>query len=94
MMEYRTLRAYEAFGSSYGQFGLKIEAMLDREPTDEERIAAIKASDLIEDAVMRARIRRSPTAQAEAAEERKSLLSLFGEAAIFVEEIPNRYCPR
>jgi hypothetical protein len=95
VMKYQQIHATEVLGT-YGRYGIKIlvaqpgDLRLD---TDAIRIATHDAANLVEAAVMEAVVATMPEAQERTKRERAELLGLFPDT-IFVEEIPNGYCPR
>lgn len=102
-LDYHELYKVESAGT-YGAFGLRIEVAVhppqeDGKPVMEIdlehesiRHAMYDVSKKITEAVMRVQIARMPGAIARAKEERELLLGCFTQP-IFVEEIPNGYCP-
>jgi len=83
--------------TSIGSNGVfKLEIRVNTEPgyelTKEERRACYDAEKLLEEAFMRARLARDPKAAERATAERSELIGCFPDP-IFVETIPNGYCP-
>ena len=95
-MDYAILYSSEVTGTSRA-YGIKIEVAshpkVDLDTDNELQLAAYKAADLIEQALIRSMIARDPVSKAQAAAERADIVGLF-EQPILVEEIPNGYCNR
>lgn len=104
--EYRQAWKQESSGSN-GSFGIQILLACSRPLTEldgnpdprsqefphELRHAIYDAVDKIEAAIGAETIRRDPKSVAAAAQERNDLLGLF-TAPVYVEDIPNGYCPK
>jgi hypothetical protein len=102
-LDYNELYKVESAGV-YGAFGLKILVAV-HPPVEEGQPAPVVDLDhetiryamgdvakAIQKAVMVVQIAKMPQAQARAKSERENLLGVFPQP-IFVEEIPNGYCP-
>lgn len=78
----------------HGEFKLEIHAGTSK-PSDLDsdtiRLAAYKAAEIIEDAIMQAVIANDPEEQGRASRQREDLIGLFPKP-IHVKEIPNQYC--
>jgi len=86
---WKTAYKQESYGST--NFGIEIRVALDRPLTEKENMAMYRIADQIEDIIMRETMRLDPEITKRREEEKKELLSLFGDRVIFAEEIPNGY---
>ena len=86
----KTLFSYQAWGK-YG-IELEITADVNREFTKQDYRVASKLGDQIVNGLMEETYNLDPNNKVVAEKERADILSVFGDRAIFVEEIPNGYC--
>ena len=95
-LKYRQMRCEEAYGK-HGAVGIKIMLAIDPVLSKEDEWALwgtfSDAVEMIKSAVMEYTISQNPEAQAEAADQKRNIISLF-DSPIYVEEIPNCYCDR
>lgn len=82
----------EAIGSDWS-YGIKIDIAAPNGVTEGVRIACYKAAELLEQAITRDFYSTDKASLERAALERRELLALFAQP-IYVEAIPNGYCPR
>lgn len=75
-----------------GRFEIEIHMNAGRELTSEDNWNIRKAAESIEKSIRAESIRLNPNTQKESKKERADILGLFGDNAIYVEEIPNGYC--
>lgn len=100
LTNWKTLYKQESFGSK--NYGIEIRVAVDRPLNQNDEMASYKIVEDIESAIMGETMRLDPEQAKAKAEERQRLMALFGEKVddigagrnIFVEEIPNGYCPR
>ena len=81
---------------NYGDFAIEIRVAATKLPDlghETINFAAYHAAKQVHDAIMTEVIRNDPQSQAYAADQRDLFLGLFKDTAIYVEEIPNGYCP-
>lgn len=94
MSEYREFYSRSISFASGADFALKILVRTDHDCQDgDERHAMYRAAELIEEAVLCSAKTLDPKTQEESVANRDQIVGLF-DAPIFVEEIPNGYCPR
>jgi hypothetical protein len=99
--EWKTAYKKEAWGDK-GSYGIEIRVSVNRPLNENDSVAFDKLGDQAEAALMAETMRLDPKEQARKFEERNKLLALFGNEVdpfltargIYVEEIPNGYCPR
>lgn len=94
-MEYKQIYAKESHGQ-YGGFGIRVLVACDRMPdldSQDIRYTVQDATDDIESAILTAVVASDPSSKSAAIDEKTSLVGLFDQP-IFVEEIPNGYCPK
>ena len=89
---YRTLRSSESFGSGE-DFGFRIMATVSRELSHDERIALIKAEEIVTSAIHAENIRLDPESAVNREYEKAGLLKCFPHF-FHAEPIPNGYCNR
>lgn len=89
MTNWKTLFKKESYGAT--NFGIEIRVAIDRNLNENDRRASYKIEEAIEDAIMRESMRLSSDQILNRASERAEIIGLFGDRAIFVEEIPNGY---
>ena len=78
-----------------GHFGIKVFIKLDRDLTDNDRMAFYKIVDQIEAALMTETLRLDPETARSAKLTRAEILECFpAGTAGYVEEVPNGYCSR
>jgi hypothetical protein len=87
---YKSATACEING---GEFGLKMFVKMDREITENDKMAFDRARQAVEESVRKETEALKPETHTRAAVERAELLALF-PSPIYVEEIPNGYCSR
>lgn len=82
--------------SAWGKYGIDIEITADvrREFTKNDERNARQITEKLVDALMEETYALDPKNKEEAEKERADILGLFGDRAIYVEEIPNGYCSR
>ncbi len=95
--QYKSLLERSSIGSR-GSFGIKIHVacrpFVDFKTDDMDIWRVVdEAADKIEDIIRTKALAYDPAIQAEAAKEKADLLALF-PSAIFVQPIPNGYCPK
>jgi len=92
MINWKTAYKSESYGDK--NFGVEVRVAVDRPLNENDDRAMYKIADEIEAAIMAETMRLDPEEQKKKNEEREKLLALFGDRAIFVEEIANGYCSR
>lgn len=87
----KSVYRYQGAGTS---FNIDLEILLDvnRELTDNDNRNLHECVDNIVMALQEESIRLNPESKKNADKEKSDIISLFGNRAIFVEEIPNGYC--
>lgn len=90
-MNYLDVFKREEIGS-LGDFGLRISVASDHALTESERLALDRAYDDLRETFGCESIKLNAEVGLRAARERAEILALFPQP-IFVEEIPNGYCP-
>lgn len=89
--DYLTAYSQESFGSPFN-FGIRIDVDTPNGVTESVKRLCYKVAAELEQAITRDFYANNAEAHKEAEQERTSLLSLFGNAPIYVEPIPNGYC--
>ncbi|HEU4509055.1 MAG TPA: hypothetical protein VFR78_12490 [Pyrinomonadaceae bacterium] len=90
-MDYKVLRSVESIGAV--SFGIRIEVAAPAEFSEKLELLSYEITDQIEQQILRDFHTGNQDSQNRAAAEREQLLSLFPDP-IYVEAIPNGYCPR
>lgn len=89
---YKRVYGYQDIGNN-GSLGLEIHMDIDRELTNEdEKNIRQKANELIE-LIGRETRKTDPATQIKKEKDKTAILKLFGQCAVFVEEIENGYDP-
>jgi len=88
----KVLYGYQAWGKY--NIDLEITADVEREFSDNDYRNASKIGEKIVNSLMEETYNLDPQNKIDADKERTEILSVFGNRAIFVEEIPNGYCDR
>lgn len=80
---------------SWGKYNIDIEISVDlgREFTRKDEYNALDLGGQLVDKFMEETYNLDPTNKIAGQKEREEILSVFGDRTIFVEEIPNGYCP-
>jgi hypothetical protein len=88
----KVLYGYEA----WGKYNINLQITLDvnREITDKDYRNASDVAEKLISSIMEESYALDPQNKIDADKERKEILDLFGDRAIFVEDIPNGYCDR
>jgi hypothetical protein len=87
----KTIYSYEAWGKYH--VNIQINVDVDREFTDTDKSNMYPIGDQIVKSLMEETYNLDPKNKIKGQEERNEILSVFGDRAIYVEEIPNGYCP-
>lgn len=79
-----------------GKYNVEIELLADigRELNDNDSWTIREGIEKIIHGLLEESIKLNPESKKEAEKEKNDIISLFGDRAIFVEEIPNGYCDR
>jgi hypothetical protein len=77
-----------------GKYNVDIELLLDigRELNDNDHLTIRFGIEKIIHGLLEESIKLNPEAKKNADDEKNGIISLFGDRAIYVEEIPNGYC--
>ena len=86
----KLLFGYKAWGKY--KIELEINADLGREFTEKDERNAREHAEKLIDSLMEETYALDPTNKEIADKEREEILGLFGDRAIFVQELPNGYC--
>ena len=82
---------YEAYGTK-SHIDLEIFLDINRELTETDRINIRQHVDNIIKSINEESIKLNPESKLRAEKEKEEIIALFGNRAIYVEEIPNGYC--
>ena len=88
----KSVFTYESFGS-YGKTEVEILMDLGRELNDTDYSNIRESVEKLLEKLREETVRLDPKTNEEYASTKAQLLQLFGNRSIFVEEIPNGYCP-
>ena len=89
--EWKPLSSQESHGG-LGRYGVRVNALVDREFTEDEKSLAYKFSDELMKLMQKNSVLADPEAVAAGKRVRDELILLFDGTKIHVQEIPNEYC--
>lgn len=87
----KVIFGYKSWGTKHS-IDFEIHADINRELTDNDHWNIREYADKMIKALMEETIKLDPNSKLVAEQDKKDILSLFGDRSIFVDEIPNGYC--